>query len=73
MVRKKVFFSPSEDTGNAKRGLLTAAEETLECCEVQTPRNNYGVETLAVSVQLEGKEYIIVNMYVPGETLKNQA
>ena len=65
-----VFFSPTEELGNAKRGLLTIIEETFECCEVQTPKGNQGVETLAVNVQLEGQSSIFVNIYVPGETLK---
>jgi len=65
-----VYFRASEDGGNAKRGLLIVVNEETHCCQIPTPRNNKGVETLAISVIINGKEHVLVNMYVPGDSLK---
>ncbi len=40
----------------------------LQVCDIDTP-----VETQAVRVQAGNKEYIVVNMYVPGEVMKKQS
>ena len=67
--QNKVYFKPSQEKGNAKRGLLTITRASVDSCETPTPRNNKGVETQAVSIQCEGKQYVCVNVYVPGEVM----
>ncbi len=64
-----VFFTPSEEGGKAKRGLLTVAQKEVDCCEIPTPTNAVKAETLAISIQIEGRAYIAVNIYVPCDSV----
>ena len=61
------YFKPSAEEGNAKRGLLTVVRNSLPTNEVSTPGNPYGVETQAINISVEGQQYILVNLYAPGE------
>ena len=58
----KVFFAPSSEDGNAKRGLLTIVKNTIECCQINAPQTINGVETLAIAFTHSGKQRIIVNV-----------
>ena len=64
------FFQPSEESGNAKRGLLIIVKKGIECCQIKIPNNTNGVEALAVSLSLSGKKYVLVNMYVQCDSMK---
>lgn len=39
-------------------------------CQVEIPRTINGVETLAIAFTYDGKQYIIVNIYAPGDALE---
>ena len=65
----RVFFQPTSEGRKAKRGLLILANKEVDCCQIETPRNPWGVEVLAIPVQIEGTTHILVNLYVPCDSM----
>ena len=68
-----VFFKESSSNGKCKRGLLTIVRSGIECCQVKTPNAINEVETLAVAFRYLDQQYVLVNIYVPPNALKNEA
>ena len=66
----KVFFAPSSEDVNAKRGLLTIVKKHYRMPPDQYTQTFNGVETLAVAFAHSGEQHIVVNIYVPGDALK---
>ena len=63
------FFKPSSKEGHAKRGLLTIVRKPMQVTEVPTPSNKWSVETQAISILLGTEQYILVNIYVPCDSM----
>ncbi len=50
-----VFFTPSKEGGNAKRGLLCIVRKGVDACEVQIPKAVQKTEVQAVSLHIDNR------------------
>jgi hypothetical protein len=70
---KKTTFrstsSPALREAIPKRGLLNIIRKPMQVSEVATPTNTWPVETQAISIMLDGDEYILVKLYAPCDAM----
>lgn len=67
-----MFFKPSTEAGNSKRGLLTIVKEGIKCCQVKTRDLTIGVVALAISFQHMKRQIASVKIFVPGNVLRTE-
>jgi hypothetical protein len=63
------YFTSSKESGNAKRGLLTICRRDVDSSEIPTPATTAKAETQAVSLEIDSRRYIAVNIYIPCDSM----